>query len=269
MRIWYNEYGDIMKKIGKSDPIIKQVKDVLKTNQYKNLVATDDLEILNLAIKYHLEISHLLITSDIEYKEQTKELLSQLIHHAQECFEISLATYKTIQTKDNHAGIVAIIKIPTYTLDDLKDFVIVLDHLEIPGNIGTIYRTLDACGATGVLLVDPITKPNHPKLLASARGTNLILPTVSLPYEQALDYLQKNGYTIYLGEPNLGLDYQKYSYEGKIAIVVGNERFGIQEDWYHHPHKKVYIPMVGNNNSLNVGVAASILVYEAAMKRKF
>ena len=257
-----------MRKIGKSDTIIKLFKDVLKTNHYKNLVATDDLEVLKLALKYNLNISHLLITEGIDYKDQTSKLLLALEKQAKECYEISASTYKLIQTKENHAGIFAIIEIPSYTLDDLKDFIVVLDHLEIPGNIGTIYRTLDACGATGVILVNPITKPNNPKLLASARGTNLILPTICLSYSEALNFLQDNDYTIYLGEPELGLDYQKYTYDGKIAIVVGNERFGIDADWYNHPHKKVFIPMQGNNNSLNVGVAASILAYEAAMKRK-
>ena len=64
-------------------------------------------------------------------------------------------------------------------------------------------------------------------------------------------------------------DYQSYDYNKKIAIVVGNERFGINENWYNKPHKKVYIPMEGNQNSLNVGVALSILAYEAYMKRKW
>ncbi|MDE6584169.1 MAG: hypothetical protein K2K15_02085, partial [Anaeroplasmataceae bacterium] len=90
----------------------------------------------------------------------------------------------------------------------------------------------------------------------------------TMTYQEAQAFLNQKQYTIYLGEPELGLDYQKYSYEGKIAIVVGNERFGIQEEWYSHPHQKVFIPMQGTQNSLNVGVAASILAYEAYMKRR-
>lgn len=257
-----------MKKIGKSDEIIRLFKDVLKTNKYKDLVATDDLEVLSLALKYKLEIPYFLMTSDLSYKESTKELIHELINHADQAFEISLSTSNLLQTKDNHAGIFGMIKIPTYQAKDLGEFIFVLDRLEIPGNIGTIYRTLDACGATGVILVDPITKLNSVKLLAAARGTNLIVPTVSLSYQEAIRYLSKEEYTLYLGEPELGLDYQTYDYKGKIAIVVGNERFGIQQDCYTHSHQKVFIPMQGNNHSLNVSVAASILAYEAAMKRK-
>ncbi|MDE6656323.1 MAG: hypothetical protein K2J85_04945 [Anaeroplasmataceae bacterium] len=258
-----------MKKIGKNDEIIHFFKELLKTNKHKDYVITDDLEVLTLANTYQLEISYLLITSEMQFKTETKELLEKLKQQAKECCEISLSTYEALQTKENHAGILAAIHLPQYTTKDLGDFIVVLDRLEIPGNVGTIYRTLDACGATGVILVDPISKPHNPKLTASARGTNLILPTVSMNYMEAQDFLQQNQYTIYLGEPELGLDYQSHTYTGKIALVFGNERYGIQEDWYNHPHQKVFIPMQGNNNSLNVGVATSIIVYEAAMQRNF
>ncbi|MCM1130654.1 MAG: hypothetical protein NC310_02905 [Roseburia sp.] len=258
-----------MKKIGKNDDIIRFFKELLKTNKHKDYVLTDDLEVLKLTNTYHLEIPYLLLTSDIDYKEDTIKLIDSLKEQAKECYEISSSVYESLQTKENHAGILAAICIPKYTTKDLGDFIVVLDRLEIPGNIGTIYRTLDACGATGVILVNPISKPHNPKLTASARGTNLILPTVSMSYQEAQNFLQENQYTIYLGEPKLGKDYQSYSYREKIAFVFGNERYGIQEDWYNHPHQKVYIPMQGNNNSLNVGVATSIVVYEAAMQRNF
>ncbi len=258
-----------MKKIGKKDDIFQFFKEAIKSNKHKDYVITDDLEVLELAYKFKLEITYLLITYDVEYQDKTQKLLLELQSVAKETFEIPFQTYQQLQLKDNHAGILAAIRLPLWQLEDLKDFIVVLDHLEIPGNIGTIYRTLDACGASGVILVNPITKQHNVKLTSAARGTNLIIPTVSLTYPEALQFLLDQNYTIYLGEPNLGLDYQNYEYRGKIAIVVGNERFGIEPDWYNHAHKKVFIPMKGNNNSLNVSIAASILVYEAAMKRHF
>lgn len=257
-----------MKKIGKSDEITHFFKELIKTNKHKDFIVTDDLEVLRIVQARQIKIAHLLITGDISYKEDTLNLIEKLKPLAKESYEISKSTYESLKTKENHAGIMASIPLPVFQKEDLGDFVVVLDHLEIPGNIGTIYRTLDSCGATGVLLVDPISKPNHPKITASARGTNLLIPTLTMSYKEAQAFLNENQYTIYLGEPELGLDYQSYAYQGKIAIVVGNERFGIQEEWYSHPHQKVFIPMQGTQNSLNVGVATSILVYEAYMKRR-
>lgn len=256
-----------MEKISKSHNVIQIFKELNKTNKHKDLIISDDLEVLKLCLNHKISIRYLLYSFEEDYKSETKTLLNELIELSNECYEISNNTYKLIQTKENHIGIIAAIEIPKYNFSDMGDFILVLDHLEIPGNIGTIYRTLDSCKADAVLLVDSISKIHNPKITASARGTNLIIPSLDLHYSDALKFLLENNYTIFLGEPDLGLDYQKYNYEGKIAIVVGNERFGINPDWYNHLHKKVFIPMSGNNNSLNVGVAASILAYEAAMKR--
>lgn len=256
-------------RIGKNHPVLELLKQIHKTNHYPNLIYSDDLEVLKIASGDRFQIPYLLYSFEEKFQAETEKLLETLKNKAEETFEISTATYKKFASKENHAAILAVIELPQTTLDQLshRDFIVVLDRLEIPGNIGTIYRTLDACSAEGVLLVDPITKRQNPKITAAARGTNLLIPTVEVSYSEALSFLLKEGYTIYLGEPLLGQDYQSYDYKGKIAIVVGNERFGIQNDWYAHPHQKVYIPMQGYNNSLNVSVAASILAYEAAMKR--
>lgn len=257
-------------KIAKNHEAYLKIKNALKKNTNPNLTISDDLQVLKIAINYDLEIETLLYCYEINYHDDTKILLNKLIEKAKESYEISLSSYNAIALKENHAGIIASIKFNEYKLDDLKnkDFIFVLDRLEIPGNIGTIYRTLESIKCDAVILVDPVSKINNEKVTSSSRGCNLIIPTVSTTYEEALNYLHNNNYDIFLGEPKLGLSYQEYDYKGKIAIVVGNERFGINPDWYNHKNLKVYIPMEGSQNSLNVSVAASILAYECYMKRK-
>lgn len=259
-----------MIKISKSHDMVKKMKDIIKTNLYPDLTIADDIQILKIVNDNNIEIELLLYSYEENFQENTKKLLNQLIKKSKETYEISSSTYESLSLKDNHAGIIAAIKYPKYNLNSLKDkeFIFVLDSLEIPGNVGTIYRTLDSVKADAVILVNPVSKQNNPKLTAAARGCNLIIPTVVASYEDAQKYLLDNNYDIFLGEPKLGLNYQEYDYKGKIAIVVGNERFGINPRWYENQNKKVYIPMEGNQNSLNVGVAASILAYEAYMKRK-
>lgn len=259
-----------MIKISKSHDMVKKMKDIIKTNLYSDLTIADDIQILKIVNDNNIEIELLLYSYEENFQENTKKLLNQLIKKSKETYEISSSTYESLSLKDNHAGIIAAIKYPKYNLNSLKDkeFIFVLDSLEIPGNVGTIYRTLDSVKADSVILVNPVSKQNNPKLTAAARGCNLIIPTVVASYEDAQKYLLDNNYDIFLGEPKLGLNYQEYDYKGKIAIVVGNERFGINPKWYENQNKKVYIPMEGNQNSLNVGVAASILAYEAYMKRK-
>ena len=258
-----------MQRISKSHDTFKLMKEMIKTNHYPNITVTDDTEIIKLAYNNTLKIKLLFYCFDLEYKDETTQLLNNLIKYADEVYEISKASYEAIRLKENHAGIICAIELKEYTFNDLKnkEFIMVLDHLEIPGNIGTIYRTLDSAAADAVILVDSISKLNNQKITSSSRGTNLIIPTVSASYEDTLNYLLNNGYDIYLGEPELGKNYKEYDYKGKIAIVTGNERFGINPDWYNHKSIKVFIPMEGSQNSLNVGIASSILIYEAYMKR--
>lgn len=257
-------------KIAKNHEAYLKIKNALKKNNNKFQTVSDDLQVLKIAVDNDLEIDTLLYCYEIEYHEDTKLLLNELIKRAKESYEISLSSYNALALKENHAGIIALINIKEYSFNDFKnkEFLFVLDRLEIPGNIGTIYRTLESIKCEGVILVDPVSKLNNEKVTSSSRGCNLIIPTINATYEEALNYLLNNGYDIFLGEPELGKSYQEYDYKNKIAIVVGNERFGINPDWYNHNNKKVFIPMEGSQNSLNVSVAASVLAYEAYMKRK-
>ena len=115
-----------------------------------------------------------------------------------------------------------------------------------------------------------ITNPYSFKTTVASRGANIITPTIIMDIDDCIKMLIENDYDVYLGEPILGKMYKDYNYKGKIAIVVGNERFGIDKKWYEvscEKIKKVFIPMYGSNNSLNVAIAASILLYEARTKR--
>lgn len=258
-----------MDVLSKNSVEFQEMKDIIKkTNNHKDIVVSDDLQVLKIALNFNLDIDMLFYSYDISYKDETKILLDNLIKKAKRSYAISYKSFISLATKENHVGIIATIKFKQNTNIFDKDFLVILDSLEIPGNIGTIYRTLDSCKCQGVILVDSIAKFNNPKITSASRGCSLIIPTVELSYSDTITKLLENNYKIYLGEPELGKNYQEYKYEGKIAIVVGNERFGINKDWYNHPHQKVYIPMEGSQNSLNVGVAASILCYEAYMKRK-
>ncbi len=259
-----------METIGKQHEKYKLIKNAIKTNNHNGYTVTDDIEIINLALNHNLEIELALYTPDNIFSNLANSVINNLKAKAKEIYEISSNTYDSLKLKDNHAGIIAMIKFNKYTLNDLKDkeFIIVLDHLEIPGNIGTIYRTLDSVKCDAVIIVDPISKVENNNVTSSSRGCNLLIPTVTETYENTLNYLINNNYDIYLGEPILGKSYKEYDYKNKIAIVVGNERFGINKDWYNHKSKNVFIPMEGTQNSLNVAVALSVLAYEAYTKRK-
>ena len=256
-------------QISKASEQFKLMKKAIKTNELKEYTVSSDLQVLEVALKHNIEISLLLYNNEIDYHKDTLDLLNNLKNKAKECYEISSKTFEALSLKENHVGIIALLKMPQYNIDSFKDkdLIIVLDKIEIPGNLGTILRTLEAINAS-CILVDEITKINSAKLTSASRGCNLKVPYLSMNYDDAQKFLINNNYDIYLGEPKLGKNYQEYDYKNKTALVFGNERFGINKKWYDNKHIEVFIPMEGEQNSINVSVAASIIAYEAYMKKR-
>lgn len=257
-------------EVSKKSDVIKDLIRNLKNNQLKHKTIVDDLFALEVALKNGNTLFEFYYASDYPYRADAEALKKAFIQKALKVYQVSTKTMASLLQKDNASMMIAIVEIPAKSLLTFKDkdFIVVTDKIELPGNLGTIIRTMDGVGAQGLISVDPFTKLNNPKLVHTSRGMNLITDSYEGSYQEVLDFLQKNHFTIYLGEPKLGHSYYDLDYKGKIAIVVGSERYGINPDWYNHHHEKVYIPMEGIMTSLNVGVATSILLYEAYKKRK-
>jgi TrmH family RNA methyltransferase len=147
------------KQIGKQDPKFEELKKLLKEGN-GNLVATDDLSVLRLSKNYKINIIDFFYNPDEEYHEDTLDDIKYFKSIAKNTYIISSKLVESLKRKNNSAGLFAIISLENKTLDDLKniDYLVVADKLEIPGNIGTIYRTCDSAKVGGLILVDPVTK---------------------------------------------------------------------------------------------------------------
>lgn len=255
--------------LGKNSELVQKIKELKKHNKAKHFII-EELFILGLLQKYNKKIDILLYSEEDVYSDEAKEILHYLKQNCHNIGKISHKTYESLSSKENASGIMALYKDENKDLDILNSkpsFVLVLDQIELPGNLGTIIRTADACNIDMIILVDPVTKIENSKSIASSRGMFLKIPTLTMSYEDAQRYLLENNYRIFLGEPILGKPHYETNYDGNIALVVGNERYGINPNWYENKNEKVFIPMWGEMTSLNVGVAASILMYEAKIKR--
>lgn len=255
--------------IGKNNELLQVIKDNKKHPKSNNYII-EELFILSLLKKYNKKVEIVLYCEEDIFSDEAKEILSYLLASSKKQGKISHKTYSSLSSKENASGIIVLYKEEQDHIELLKKkppFVLVLDKIELPGNLGTIIRSADACDVDLIILVDPVTKLENPKTIASSRGMFLRIPTITLSYAEAQEYLSENNYRIFLGEPILGTPHHLCDYNGNIAIVVGNERYGINPNWYENGHEKVFIPMWGEMTSLNVGVAASVLMYEAKINR--
>ena len=170
-----------------------------------------------------------------------------------------------------------ILSIPDYQYGDLKsilnsdsdDIILVLDHLEDPHNLGAIVRTCEAAGIKSIIISSDRQVQVNATVMKTSVGTinNINIVQVS-SIASAIDRLKKSGYWIVGTSLEDSVDYRSVDYDGKIAIVIGNEGTGISKLVSKKCDFLVKIPMYGKTNSLNASVATGIIIYEVIRNRK-
>ncbi len=249
--------------ISRSSDIIKKIKN----NKAENKTVVDDLYVFSLVKKYKVNVDIFLYCDDYNYKEECIELIEYYKENSN-TYIISSKVMSSLISKENCCYLIALCDLNLVSLDNFIDnnFIVVCDRLEIPGNLGTIYRTADATNCDGIILLDAVTKINNAKLVHSSRGMNIITKSCYSNFDDLIEFLLRNKFNIYIGEPVDGISYDKLDFKGKTALIVGSERFGSNKKWLNYSVNKTFIPMYGEITSLNVSIAASILMYE--VKRK-
>jgi TrmH family RNA methyltransferase len=168
----------------------------------------------------------------------------------------------------NPQGIIAVFNQQVLPVPHKVDFVLVLDAIRDPGNLGTILRTAAAADVNLVLLSDDCVDPFSPKVLRSGMGAQFRLPllTKSLPDIQA--YCLEQKLTTFIADSNANNSYWNQDYHTPLALVIGNEANGPSPVPHHTHSETIKIPMPGGFESLNAAVAAGILLFEIVHQRK-
>ena len=254
--------------IGANHEIIKNIKK--ETYKKQEMFVVDDLSVLESDYCKQLQSEILLFCSPLIHSKEAHETLSFYKNKAKQCFEVSEKVFLSVCEKENCAGILVVCKKQKINLQSFKDsnFLLVLDGIEMHGNLGTILRSCDATGVNGVINTNVKANIYSNKVIHSSRGMVLKVPFVCEELDEVIKFLKDNKYRIILCETLDGVSFEKQDYKGKIAIVVGSERFGIDKRWISEKTENVYIPMQGEMHSLNVSVATSIVLYQALISRK-
>ena len=173
-----------------------------------------------------------------------------------------------------HQGI--ILDIPDYQYKELKyvlnndpSFVVLLDHLEDPHNLGAIIRTCEAAGVAAIIMPKDRQVQINSTVMKTSVGTldNMDIVSVS-NLVNAIDTLKQNGFWVVGTALEDSVDYREIDYSGKIALVIGNEGSGMSQLVKKNCDFIAKIPMYGTTNSLNASVAAGIMIYEVVRDRK-
>lgn len=190
--------------------------------------------------------------------------------------KIIVATEKVfhkISYRDRPDGLLAIAPQRHNHLDsmfangDVSPFYVVAEAIEKPGNLGTILRSSDAAGVSGLIVCDRCTDIYNPNVVRASVGTLFTVPTVETSSDEALPWLKSQGITILAATPHAVHSFTKVDLTGPIAIAVGTEQLGLSEKWMNQADLQVRIPMNGVADSLNVAMATTLLLYEVYRQR--
>ena len=250
-----------MKKIeSKENNFFKNVKKLKekRTRKKENKYIIEGFRFVEEAIKSKAKIDSIIISESVLDKAlEYFDLLGDF-----ECYVFSDNLFNQICSTENPQGVASIINMENEDLKINGDFFILVDRVQDPGNMGTIIRTSHAAGANGVILTKGTVDVYNDKTLRSTMGSIFKVPIIEDDNGEFLLSLKNNGFRLVASSLEGKNNFFEEDLKGKIIIAVGNEGNGISEDVENDADALVKIPMPGNAESLNVSVAASIMIYE-------
>ena len=186
--------------------------------------------------------------------------------------EVDASVMRAIADTTTPQGVVAVVTMPERELSEVVsagDLILVLADVRDPGNAGTLLRSATAAGASAVVFTKGAVDPFSPKTVRAAAGTFFQVPVVvGDSLADAVEALRDAGFVVVGAEADAAEDMNDIDMTQRIAIVLGNEGWGIAEEARSLIDRSVRIPMPGPAESLNVGIAGSILLFEAVRQRR-
>lgn len=185
---------------------------------------------------------------------------------------LSDRVFENVSDTKSPQGILCLVRQYHYELADLfgeRPFFMVLENIQDPGNLGTILRTAEGAGVTGVLMSSGCVDLYNPKVIRSTMGSIYRMPFYYMKdWMKDLQYLKQRGITLYAAHLKGEDTYDRQDYTAPSAFLIGNESRGLSDEAAALADIYIRIPMYGHVESLNAAAAASVLMYEANRQRR-
>ncbi|NQX85874.1 MAG: RNA methyltransferase [Flavobacteriaceae bacterium] len=264
----------MIKKISSlQNPLIKQwvtIKEKSRARKRLGIFMVEGIRETSLALKGGCAIETLIFNPDlvsVSEVEDLKQENTQLI-------EVSKEIYHRLAYRATTEGILAIAKSKNNTLESLKfntktPLILIAEAPEKPGNIGALLRTADAANIDAVIIANPKTDLYNPNIIRSSIGCLFTNQVATGTTTEIIEFLNTNNINIYCAALQASSPYYLQDFSQATAIIVGSEATGLTKEWLRHSTKNIIIPMQGAIDSMNVSVAAGILIFEAKRQRGF
>lgn len=235
---------------------IKQLKKLQKAKERKKKkqFLVEGFHLVEEAHQSGWKIERLIAETGVEIPDQLEHL---------PILEVARHVLKHLSETETPQGLMACVRMEDKPFPESAEKVLICDGIQDPGNLGTMIRTADAAGFDAVLCGSGTVDPYNGKALRSTQGSLFHIPVLAADLLEEIPHLQERGFHIWAAALEESVSYDKAGKKDKLGIIVGNEGAGIRDDVKRLADTIVKIPIYGQAESLNVSVAAGILMYEA------
>lgn len=262
-----------MKITSRDNSLLRRARAV-RDGKVRDEIFIEGLRLCEEALSSGLEIEAVIYSDHFARKDRGGRLIERLQRAAQKSASVSEKLLDSISSTKTPQGIIVLAVRPACdkeafaTKQPRIPLIVVLHEINNPVNVGAIIRTAEAAGATGIITTANTSDPFSPKSLRGAMGSAFRIPTWSAPkYEEAIEWGKSNGISTVMADVSGHAAYTTVDWRKSNALIVGRESTGLTAEEIAAADEVVRIPMQGVTESLNVAVAAGIILFEAARQR--
>ncbi|MCC3863815.1 RNA methyltransferase [Terrisporobacter petrolearius] len=252
----------------KDNEKVKYTKSLLKSKnrQKESKYIIEGYRILTLAIECNADLDYVFINEIFEEKKEYKNFLNILEEKNIKVFKTTNKIFKELVDTENTQGILGVIRFREkkieHNINHEDKFVLILDRIQDPGNMGTIIRTADAAGVDTIIALKGCVDIYNPKVIRSTMGSIFDMKIIHCTQEECLQELKSKDFRIVSSYLNTDNYYHETKYYERTALVIGNEANGVNDELINQSDILVKIPIYGKAESLNAAISSAILMYE-------
>jgi RNA methyltransferase, TrmH family len=254
------------------NPLIKQLVTLTEKSRERRksgLFIIEGEREISLAKKGGYRLKQLLFCAEIFTGK-----ITDLTTETTEIIQISEEVYQKVAYRTTTEGVLATAEIKEHSISILKfqrenPLILIAEAPEKPGNIGALLRTADAANLDAVLIANPKTDIYNPNIIRSSVGCLFTNQIATGTTKEIISFLKEQNINFYSATLQNSHPYYECDFNNATALVVGTEATGLSEAWRAESTQNINIPMQGEIDSMNVSVAAGILIFEAKRQRKF
>ena len=252
----------------KDNEKVKLTKSLLKSkNRNKETkFLIEGFRIMIQAIDCGADLQYVFINENFENKKEHIDFLKVLESKNITIYKTTNKIFSDFIDTENTQGIVGVVGIKENKIEEILNdecrFVLILDRIQDPGNMGTIIRTADAAGVDAIINLKGCVDIYNSKVTRSTMGSIFDMKIINMNQEDALKELKIRKFDIVSSYLNTDNFYDKVEYNYKTALVIGNEANGVNDELIKESDTLVKIPIYGKAESLNAAISSAILMYE-------